>query len=220
VPLPAAQPRLFIWSVSGGQPLHIVPIRGERYTLGREANNDLVLDDRAVSRHHLVFAEQQGRWVVQAQPGSGITYVNGHPATEALLQPFDQVSLGMTVIRFELSGAAQRRQLTEASLRSPLLLIDSPWCHFVAPLREPNITLGRSPESGIIVPSPIVARHQARLERRPQGGYTVTDLGATNPLLFQGRPIQQHHLQDGDTLTIDAQVLGQTVVIRYIISPL
>jgi pSer/pThr/pTyr-binding forkhead associated (FHA) protein len=123
--------------------------------------------------------------------------------------------MGTTVMRFELSGRQQRQTLTETSIKFPLLMIDSPLCHFVAPLRESTILLGRAPECGLIIPSPIVARRQATLQRVEGGGYVVTSLGGSNPLLWQGKPVQQRSLQDGDTLTIDARIPGVAVVMRY-----
>jgi pSer/pThr/pTyr-binding forkhead associated (FHA) protein len=67
----------------------------------------------------------------------------------------------------------------------------------------------------LIIPSPIVSRKQAELQRVDGGGYIITSLSATNPMLCQGQPVQQRRLLDGDTLTIDAQIPGVAVVMRY-----
>jgi hypothetical protein len=214
------QPKLFLWSIGGSMPPQVVTIPGNRLTLGREFDNDLVLPDPAISRHHALLTgevtdDAHQRWTLRTQAGAAPVSVNGHLCTEVVLQPFDQIVLGTTVMRFELSGKQQRQTLTETSIHYPLLMIDCPLCHFVAPLRDPSIVLGRAPECGLIIPSPIVSRKHAQLQRASDGGYTITPLNGTNPLLCQGQPVQQRRLLNGDTLTIDAQVPGLAVIMRY-----
>jgi hypothetical protein len=140
--------------------------------------------------------------------------------TEIFLRPFDQVVLGATLLRFELSTAQQHKTLTEMALHSPLLIVDCLRCHFVAPLRDPHILLGRAPECGLIIPSPIVSRRHAELEQLADGGYRITNLGSANPLFWQRQPVQQRRLLTGDTLTIDAQIPALTVLLRYSLSAL
>ncbi|HEX6510397.1 MAG TPA: DUF3662 and FHA domain-containing protein [Chloroflexota bacterium] len=62
--------------------------------LGRLADNDIVLNDKRVSRHHAEVVLQGGRWVVRDTGSTNGTALNGKIIKEAALKPGDRVSLG------------------------------------------------------------------------------------------------------------------------------
>jgi hypothetical protein len=67
-------------------------------------------------------------------------------------------------------------------------------------LAEHVITIGRRPESNIVLADPNVSR--AHAEIRPQGdGFVLVDLGSTNGSKVNGVRIDQRLLNDGDELT-------------------
>jgi Protein of unknown function (DUF3662)/FHA domain len=64
-------------------------------------------------------------------------------------------------------------------------------------LGEFVVTVGRMPDSTIVLADPNVSRHHA--EVRPQGdGYVVVDLGSTNGTRVNGVKVSQQELRDGD----------------------
>jgi FhaA, N-terminal domain/FHA domain len=67
-------------------------------------------------------------------------------------------------------------------------------------LAEHVITIGRRPESNIVLADPNVSR--AHAEIRPQGdGFVLVDLGSTNGSKVNGVRVDQRLLNDGDELT-------------------
>ncbi len=62
--------------------------------IGRLADNDIVLSDKRVSRHHAELVQQSGRWVVRDTGSTNGTALNGKMIKEAPLKPGDKVSLG------------------------------------------------------------------------------------------------------------------------------
>lgn len=67
------------------------------------------------------------------------------------------------------------------------------------PLGEETITVGRLPESTIVLADPNVSRQHAEI--RPRGtSYVVVDLGSTNGSRVNGIRITEHELVDGDEL--------------------
>jgi hypothetical protein len=65
------------------------------------------------------------------------------------------------------------------------------------PLSESILTVGRLPESNIVLADPNVSRSHAEI--RPRGvGYVVIDLGSTNGTRVNGVRISEHVLVDGD----------------------
>jgi hypothetical protein len=67
-------------------------------------------------------------------------------------------------------------------------------------LAEHPISIGRRPESNIVLADPNVSRNHAEI--RPHGdSFLVIDLGSTNGSKVNGQRIDQRILQDGDKLT-------------------
>jgi pSer/pThr/pTyr-binding forkhead associated (FHA) protein len=62
--------------------------------LGRLPDNDIVVDDRRVSRKHAEVLQQAGRWMIVDRGSSNGTWVNGRRVQEAALHSGDTISLG------------------------------------------------------------------------------------------------------------------------------
>lgn len=70
--------------------------------IGRAFDNDLILEDRRVSRYHAQLRLRYGRYVLQDLGSSGGTLVNGYPVQEVALRPGDVLSLaGLELIYAE-----------------------------------------------------------------------------------------------------------------------
>ena len=74
-------------------------------TVGRQAGNDIVLEDPGVSRKHASLDRgEDGVWVVTDLKSSNGTYVNGEKIeSPATLRPGDAVRISQTVFRFNPS---------------------------------------------------------------------------------------------------------------------
>lgn len=67
-------------------------------------------------------------------------------------------------------------------------------------LTDSIVSIGRSPESNLVLADPNVSRNHAEI--RPMGDrYTVVDLGSTNGSRVNGVRVDSQVLQDGDELT-------------------
>ena len=84
------------------------------------------------------------------------------------------------------------------------------------PLTKDQVSLGRTEDNDIMVPSLIVSRHQAILALTP-AGYEIQVLpGTTNTLTCQGRPVLERRLlADGDVLRLDSEIPGMMVSLTY-----
>lgn len=80
-------------------------------TIGRAPENDCVVSDATVSRHHADLFERDGRWWVRAAEGRQLG-LNGYalPA-EAVLSPHDQLQLGNVTLTFEDEPGLMERAL-------------------------------------------------------------------------------------------------------------
>jgi len=80
-----------------------------------------------------------------------------------------------------------------------------------ADFREEGGTIGRSPESTLLLPDPerIISRIHA-LVLHDSGTFTLRDQGTTTPVVVNGRPVgkgRDHPLRDGDEVRIATYVL-------------
>lgn len=77
-------------------------LSGERVVLGRSRDCDIVLDDPNVSRHHAELRPADGGWAVYDLGSTNGIKVNGRRKHEQLLGPGDEITLGLTKLKFEL----------------------------------------------------------------------------------------------------------------------
>jgi hypothetical protein len=73
-------------------------------------------------------------------------------------------------------------------------------------LAKPVVTLGRLPESDVVVNDPGASRQHARITSA-EGQYVLSDLGSTNGTLVNDEVVAERVLQDGDRVTIGETVL-------------
>jgi len=77
-----------------------VPLVKPVVTIGRALDNDIVLDDPRISRHHAQLRVRQGNYVLYDTGSSGGTIVNGDVVSEVMLQGGDVISLAGVQIIF------------------------------------------------------------------------------------------------------------------------
>jgi hypothetical protein len=105
VPRPTApRARLRVVDVAGGQ--RICEFDGSSLTIGRAADNDLVLPDGRVSRHHARLTGRRGTLVYSDLGSTNGSKVNGVGVGELVLGAGDRIELGDTIIVVEVAGDA------------------------------------------------------------------------------------------------------------------
>jgi len=71
-----------------------VPLGSGPVLIGRDPGNDVVLDDRRVSRKHAEIRLRLGRYTLYDLQSTNGTYVNGRRVAEKVLDDGDRVSIG------------------------------------------------------------------------------------------------------------------------------
>ncbi len=101
---PESAKRAFLLVATDGQPPVQFDLGGPLITVGRASDNDVIVDDPLVSRHHCQLKLQHGAYgFVDLGSRNGST-VNGQPVQEVALGPGDLVRIGHTSIEFGVHG--------------------------------------------------------------------------------------------------------------------
>jgi hypothetical protein len=85
--------------MSDDQPIKTITI-ARRVKIGREPDNDLVVNDRSVSRHHAEITNERGTCTLRDLNSTNGTWINGTRVGEHALRDGDRISLGSTVVEF------------------------------------------------------------------------------------------------------------------------
>jgi DNA-binding transcriptional ArsR family regulator len=101
----------------------LVPLGGDRVTVGKGDENDLVIgSDTTVSRLHAVLELIGSGWVLRDLGSRNGTYVNGERIfSERVLRPGDEIRVGQTRLVYRAEGSGQPLTMTEAAQPPPPL---------------------------------------------------------------------------------------------------
>jgi hypothetical protein len=102
MPAAPAQPRArLLLATPGGT--HVIPLESTQLTIGRGLNNDVILEDTRVSRHHAQLRYRARRfWIADIGSTNG-TFVNDEQIAERSLRDGDVISLGGLELTFKES---------------------------------------------------------------------------------------------------------------------
>jgi len=90
-------------STRGGKPVQF-DLGGALIGVGRASDNDVIVDDAMVSRHHCQLKLQHGAYSFTDLGSRNGSSVNGQPVTEIALGPGDIIRIGDTEIEFQVRG--------------------------------------------------------------------------------------------------------------------
>ncbi len=92
----------------------IVPLEKPIFTIGRADNNDVVIADAYVSRHHAQLRKRSGAYILLDVNSRGGTLVNEQIVREHALQNGDLITIGRTAIIYcEPNGRAADDESTQ-----------------------------------------------------------------------------------------------------------
>jgi hypothetical protein len=103
-PAPDSARRAYLLVRSGGAPPVQFDLGGPLIGIGRASDNDLILDDPMVSRHHCQLKLQHGAYSFADLGSRNGSEVNGQAVSEIALGPGDVIRIGDTEIEFQVRG--------------------------------------------------------------------------------------------------------------------
>jgi len=102
-PPDSASRALLLVHTDGAAPVQF-DLGGALISIGRASDNDVIVDDPEVSRHHCQLKLQHGAYSLADLGSRNGSWVNGQPVSEVALGPGDSIRIGSTEIHFEVRG--------------------------------------------------------------------------------------------------------------------
>ena len=102
-PPDSAQRAHLLVMTDGAAPVQF-DLGGALISIGRASDNDVIVDDPLVSRHHCQLKLQHGAYSFADLGSRNGSFVNGEPVTEVALGPGDVIRIGSTEIEFQVRG--------------------------------------------------------------------------------------------------------------------
>jgi len=99
---------LFRIAIFGDRAVDVVPLAGQRWTIGRAEDNDICLRDPTVSRRHLVLERQFDDFFVRDVGSSNPMLLDGRPIREGLFRPGQTLLVGTTRLTLEARSPSVR----------------------------------------------------------------------------------------------------------------
>ena len=204
-----------------GRPVQIFNVSAAVMTIGRGATNDIILRDARASRAHARLAWGADGCTIADLDSANGTRVNGQIIQRTLLQPGDTIAIGDSTLRLDANAVPLADELlpipSEAALDATLaagamlqtathrglsrLTIFTPDKTWELPLLQDGVIIGRQADCDIVIPSTVVSRQHAVIERRGDA-FIVRDLDSRNGIWRGAVRVEQETLRAGVSLRI------------------
>jgi len=202
----------------------------KRISIGRTPDNDIVLDNRAVSRKHaMIEFGPPGAVIIDNESLNG-TFVNNRKISEEILKDSDQITIGKFNLIYyqeatklsklsDLDGTMvlrtkKQKELLERDRKekeiiekvgfSVLLGEDKADAREFS-LNKDVITLGKSKYNHIRVKGILTSKLQAKLTREPEG-WLLVNLGRKGKTKVNGEYVEKYRLKNDDLIQVGSSV--------------
>ena len=204
-----------------------IPLEQEVYTIGRKADNDIVIDNLAVSGFHAKLVKEGETVYLEDQNSTNGTFVNGKKVAKCAMNNGDVILIGTHTIEF-FAGArpaeaaktgVRARSMDETVLLSPtdqqkimvsteklevmggLVIMEGSTDKREYELKERICTIGKD-ESAVVRLKGFFAPKVAALINRRKDGYFITPSGGRELKVNGNKVAARHDLKDGDMIEV------------------
>ena len=199
-------------------------IQNQRLSIGRSPENDITIENPAVSRRHATIEPVEGRYILEDQQSANGTYVNGVRITKTEILDRDVMTIGKHKLHFYDQTLAQnpvhnipmqeRTMVVSGEPQAPvayLRITQGKQKDVNYPLDKPEIRLGKSSDNDIRLQDWFVSKYHAIISKRGML-YVIQDLDSSRlaKTKVNGQVIEEKVLRPGDEIE-----LGKKIIMRF-----
>ncbi len=204
-----------------------IPLENATTTIGRKEDNDIVIDNQAVSGHHAQIVKEEDDFFIEDLGSLNGTFVNGFKVTKIELFKGDMILVGLHSLEFisekfrpqddKKAFAVRGRSMDETMVISPqeqkkilavrdkdvpepvggFYVLEGSTDQREYELRERISTIGKEDGAAIRLKGFFAPKVAALVNRRKEG-YFITPAGG-KPIKINGRELDRRYdLKDGD----------------------
>lgn len=87
-------------TVTVGDTMHDIALKGERVLIGRLSDCDICIEDANISRSHAAFVREGDGWAIEDLDSTNGTFLNGERVTHVRLRDGDNVGVGASRLTY------------------------------------------------------------------------------------------------------------------------
>jgi len=203
-------------------------------TIGRNPNNDILIDNVGVSRRHAVIKRSGDSVTVEDLGSANGTFVGGQKITSRELKDGDEILVLKHRLVFHLPKDAATKAVTDADIGQKTMFIDPAAIAQAAggkgmgkaesaatklrpylilpdrrkmPLESEEVTLGTAPDCKIQVSGMFVGKLHARIVPEKDGQFKLLHVAGLAGTRVNGEKVNERVLKHGDEIEIGKQKL-------------
>jgi len=202
----------------------------KRISIGRSSNNDIVLDNKAVSRKHAQVEFRDDSALIIDNESLNGTFVNKRKINEEIIKDNDEITIGKFDLVYhhdapkdlklsDLDGTRvlctkKQKELLERDKKGKEITAKTGcsvlWGEENAMVKQfyldkPVITLGKSKYVNIKVKGLLVSKIQAKIAKE-KDGHVLVNLGRKGKTKVNGEEVFKHPLRNDDLIEVGKSV--------------
>lgn len=198
----------------------------EETIIGRIEENDIVINNLAVSRHHAKIYIKDGNAVIKDLGSANGTFVNGLRVDEAKLRSGDMILIGKHILKFYEEESPRSEESLASRYGEGTVMVDaetqekfleklkSELSSFKAPklilfngkeieINNDFFKIGKNADSNLMIDGLFVKSPHAKIIKRTDGTYRIVSMGSfLRPTKVNGIKVKEQILRDGDIIRI------------------
>lgn len=202
----------------------------KRITIGRTADNDIVLDNLGVSRKHAQIEFSPDAAVIIDNESLNGTFVNNRKVTEEILKEDDQITIGKYNLIYrkepekvqkltDMDGTMVLRTKKHKELlekdRQERELVSKSGCSLLLGMENSDtdkywldkgvITIGKSKFADITARGFFLSRIQAKISKQ-KDGFFIVNLGRKSKTKLNGESVHSQRLKNDDLIQVGRSI--------------
>ncbi|MCX7765551.1 MAG: FHA domain-containing protein [Candidatus Sumerlaeia bacterium] len=182
--------------------------------IGRARDNDIVIENLAVSRNHARIRRINGKYILTDLNSANGTFVNGVRITKTEILHNDVISIGKHNLIFINRPLSDEEIISDAFGADRTLIVDrAPAAVLVVTtgkqkgqefkLTKAETTIGRANDNDIKLHDWFVSKRHAQIIKQGNN-YFIKDLGSWRGIFINGQLVKDAQLKEGDDIKLGA----------------